>query len=123
MRALLGQVEPGPVVELEPEGERALTRLGWRRGEFLTPAQPARPGEVHDQVQALVGGQVQELAVQADLGDHLAAEVGERRVERLQHRERGRVGPRHGVARGVIAQEGGQRFYFWQFRHVSQFAT
>ncbi len=44
-------------------------------------------GQVHDQVQALVGGQVQELAMPADLGDHLAVEAGERRVERLQHRE------------------------------------
>jgi len=27
------------------------------------------------------------------------------------------------VTRGVAAQEGGQRLYFGQFRHASQFAT
>jgi hypothetical protein len=27
------------------------------------------------------------------------------------------------VARGVATQEGGQRLYFGQFRHASQFAT
>ena len=114
---------PEPSSSAEPEGQRALARLRRRRGQFVTPAQPAGPGQVHDQVQALVGGEVQELAVPADLGDHLAAEAGERRVERLQHRERGRVGPRDGVTRRVTAQEGGQRLYFRQFRHASQSAT
>ena len=123
MRALLGQVESGAVIQPEPEGQRALTRLRRRRGQVVAPAQPAGPGQVHDQVKALVGDEVQELAVPAHLGDHLAAEVGERRIERLQHRERGRVGPRDGVACGVTAQEGGQRLYFRQFRHASKFAT
>ena len=117
-------------VRSNPAGPRAragrraaLARLRRRRGEFLTPAQPACPGQVHDQVQALIGSEVHELTVPADFGDHLALEAGERRVERLQHRERGRVGPRDGVTRRVTAQEYGQRLHFRQFRHASQSAT
>ena len=116
---LLGQVEPGAVVEPQPERQRALARLGRRRGQVVAPAQPAGPGQVRDQVQALVGGQVQELAVPADLGDHLSGEGRQRGIERLQHRERGGVGTRDGMADRVLAQEGGQRLHFRQFRHAS----
>ncbi len=38
VRALLGQVEPGAIVQPQPEGQRALTRLRRRSGQVVAPA-------------------------------------------------------------------------------------
>ena len=122
-----------------------LARAGWLRWREELPSTPPKPGKSplafrlalddHSGFDLTEQGTHKRLAVYlvrdpaevpgvATLGpDPLAAEAGERRIERLQHRERGRVGPRDDVARRVTAQEGGQRFYFRQFRHASQSAT
>ena len=115
--------KPEPSSSRTRKASGPLPGLGGAGGQVVAPAQPAGAGQVHDQVQAPVGGHVEELAVPADAGDHVAGERGQRRVERLQDRERGRVGPGDGVSGGVLAQEGGQRLYFRQFRHVLQSAT
>jgi hypothetical protein len=57
----------------------------------------------------------------ADVTDDRRGQRGERRIERLQYRERRRLGTRDGVPAGTLTQEGGQRLYFRQFGHVSEF--
>jgi hypothetical protein len=44
--SLLGEVEPGAVVEDEPEGQRALSRLDGLVGYLFPPAQPSRARKV-----------------------------------------------------------------------------
>ena len=64
--ARLGEVEAGALRSGEQQPQRQRAPAGARRGlgQSVLPAQPARPGEVDDQVGA-VGGQVEELAVAA----------------------------------------------------------
>src|SRR6185437_16199778 len=87
LRPLLGQVEPGPVVKDEPEGQRALPWLDRLVRHIFAPAEPARAREVENKVEIAVGtggSQVKELAAPTHLGDRPPAQRGQGRVECLQ---------------------------------------
>src|SRR6185503_9628342 len=62
LRARLGEVQAGAVVEGKPGRERALARTWRRGGHLVTPADPAAAGQVDHEVQ-VVDGDVEELAV------------------------------------------------------------
>ena len=113
----LGDVEAGLVVEDDAERERGLgARLRRDRRHLVAPADPAGPGEVHDEVQA--GGlDVEELAVPGDVVDQRALERGQRRVEGLQGAERRDVDLRDGVPVQPAPQIEGQGFHLGQLGH------
>jgi len=106
LRAGLGEVEPGPVIEREPERQRALAWPDRLVRYILAPAQPACPRQVDNKVQ-VTAGQVEELPMPPDIRDGEPGERGERGVEGLQHGERGRFGPGDHAAAGACAQESG----------------
>jgi hypothetical protein len=62
LRAGLGQVEAGAVVEPHPQRDRPAARLERRRRlERVAVVQPAGPGEVNDQVQVVAEADIQEF--------------------------------------------------------------
>ena len=89
----------------------------------LPVVQPARPGQVHDQVQAALDGDVQELAVPPGVGDLLVVQRGRRRVVGLEHADRGHVHPRDAVPDDPLTQVRGEGLHLRQFRHAPTLAS
>ena len=115
--------KPGAVVEVDAQRERALAvRLGRRRRQRGPPLQPAGPGQVDHQVQA-VHVQVEELPVPARPGHGQPAERGHRRVVRLQGADRGDVDPGHHAPDGALAQHVGEGLHLRQLGHRVQSAA
>jgi hypothetical protein len=75
---------------------------------------------VHYHVQRRVVGadvKIQELAVPADSGDGMAAELGDVRLVGLEHGDRGDIGPLDDTADRPLAQERGERLDLGKFGH------
>src|SRR3569833_1725556 len=111
LRAGLGEVEAAVALQMHAQGERPLAGPRRRRRQLVLPAQPARTGQVDDQVQA-VHVEIEELSVPGDVGDRQPAERGDRRVVGLQARDRDDVDAGDGPAHGVLTQERGERLNF-----------
>jgi hypothetical protein len=114
--ALLGQIEAVAVVQVHPQRERPLARLGRRGRQAGAPVQPAGPGQMDDEVHAR-DVEVEELAVPARAGDLQPAQRGEGRVEGLDRLHGGEIRPRQDMADGVLAEERGQRLHLGQLGH------
>jgi len=52
-------------------------------------------------------GEIEELAMPADVADNQPGQLGQWRIERLEHRERRCLGAGDDVPAGTLAQEGG----------------
>ena len=119
--ARLGEVEARPLArsaEMDAQRDRAFAGLQRRRGQLVRPAQPAGPRQVGDQDQ-LAGAHAEVFAPAVGAGDGHSVQRVDRRVEGLEHRQRGDVDTPDGLADGVATQVVGQCFDFGQFGHVS----
>ena len=116
LRARLGQVEPGAVVQhtrsaIGPfPGRTSAGRL------LLSPPQPPGPRQVDHQVDAL-RRDVQELPVPLHVVDQQPHQRRDRRVIRLQRTDRGDVRPHESPPDGALPQEPRQRLNLRQLRH------
>ena len=110
-------VEVG-VVDDHARGQRVLA-VGSRgqRRHLVAPADPARPGEVDDQVDA-ARVDVEELAVPRDVVDQRAVQRVQRRVEGLQRAERGQVDAADRAADQTTAQVLDEGFDLGQLGHL-----
>ncbi|BBJ38844.1 hypothetical protein SSPO_015620 [Streptomyces antimycoticus] len=116
----LGEVEPGALRtgQQQPQRERALAGARRGLGESVPPAQPARLGEVDDQMGA-VGGQVEELAVAGHRRDGVAFERAQRRVVGLQDTHRDGEDTGDLPAGGALGQDRGEGLHLGQLRHAT----
>ena len=121
LRAGLGEVESWRLPwcsEMDPQGDRPLARLQRCRRELVRPPQPAGARQVGDQVQ-VAGLHAEVLAPPVGAGDGLAVQHRDRRIERLEHRERRHVDASDRQPDGMATQMIGERFDLRQFGHVS----
>ncbi len=134
LRAGLGHVEAGAlgqgraiapraVVEHEAGGERGLAgATGPLRGG-LAPADPAGPGEVHDEMKValplFLERQVEELAMPVRVGHRAAGERRDRRVEGLERREGHDLEPLDDPAAQAGAEVRHEGMHLGQLRHVT----
>ncbi len=119
--ARLGEVEARRLAgraEVDAQRDRAFAGLQRRRGQLVRPAQPAGPRQMGDQDQ-LAGPHAEVFAPPVGAGNGQSVQRVDRRVEGLEHRQRGDVDAADGLADGVATQVVGQRFDFGQFGHVS----
>jgi hypothetical protein len=80
----LRQVEAAAPGQYRPQGQRSFAGAGRLRGELVLPLEPARAGEMGDEVKA-ARGDVEPLAVPLNGGDFRSLDGGERRVVGLEH--------------------------------------
>jgi hypothetical protein len=102
--ALLGEVEAGTVIQMDPQRKRTAARLRRRWRQLVPPVQPAGPGQVYDEVQP-ADVEVQELPVPPCPGDLQPGQRGVRRVERLDRRHRAQVDAGENMPDRALAQE------------------
>jgi len=121
--ARLGEVEAGAadLVEVQPELQRALAGLRRHHRSGVVPAQPARPGQVGDQVERILRPveelDGEELPVARRPGDDPPDEGLHRRVEGLDGAHRRDVDPRDRAVEGVLAQVVRERLDLGQLGH------
>ena len=124
----LGQVESealvglARVVQVHPQRDRALAGFQRRRGQFVRPAQPARPRQMGDQVQ-IAGLQAEVLAPAVGAGHRLPVQHRDRRIEGLQHRERRNVDAADREADRMATQVVSQGLDLREFGHGFQSAA
>lgn len=117
--ARLGEVEALAVLQGDAQGERSLAGARRAVGEPVPPVEPARAGEVRDEVQP-VRVEVEELAVPRHARDRAALQGGGRRVVRLQDAHGDGQDADDLVPHQVLGEEVRQRFDLGKFRHTSR---